>query len=333
MERQHGQTPLDFKRAPLLLIGRDPDMLGLLREVLLESAFVVSARLLDGFLRDLERQDFPSLIIYDESQPDLDAERLFHLLQESQRGWRHVPMMLLSDVAHGTRVARCLDRGIAEVVDKPFDVDELAGRIRKILRASMASADPAQVASDSEQAGFSGDLAYLNLPDLLINLHQNMRSGELCVSMEDGDYSFTFSRGKLAMIAGPHEMKGRKALFRAIRLYYGKFTFTPWPDTQRPSAVTDYGELPNLVLSAVQESDEFPLLREKLPPHPMLITVAGEINELFASGDARILRPLLQNASRESAVDELIASSHKTDLEAVQDLARLFDEGKLVAAT
>ena len=73
----------DFRSTPLLLIGRDPDMLTLLREVLMEAGFFVVARLLDGFLLNLNNsEDYPSLILYDEAMPEVDAERVFYLLQD-----------------------------------------------------------------------------------------------------------------------------------------------------------------------------------------------------------------------------------------------------------
>lgn len=319
---------LDFKNHPLLLVGRDPDMLGLLREVLIDAGFAVRAKLLDGFLRALGSEDRPALIIYDESQPELDAERIFYHLQE-QAEWSTIPFMLLSDVYHGARIARCLDRGMSEFVDKPFDVDELGGRIRRILRLRVESGAGELSPSADERQGFSGDLAFMGLPDLLMNLHQNMRTGELLVVMEDGEYGFAFSKGKLVYARGPHQSKGRKALFRAIRLFYGRFSFVPEPDeTFSPPKMYDYGELPNLVLSAVQESDEYPLTRQKLPPHPILVGLTQQAPDVF-SADFRVLRPLLQNPNRECTVDELIVQSNKTDLEAAQEVLRLFEEGIL----
>lgn len=322
---------LDFKNYPLLLVGRDPDMLGLLREVLMDAGFTVRAKLMEGFLRGLGAEDRPALIIYDESQPELDAERIFYHLQEQEGGWGAVPFMLLSDVYHGARIARCLDRGMIEFVDKPFDVDELGGRIRKILRQSVGVGASAGLGAGSdERQGFSGDLAFMGLPDLLMNLHQNMRTGELTVVMEDGEYGFAFLKGKLVYARGAHQSRGRKALFRAIRLFYGKFAFLPEPDDSfAPPKMYDYGELPNLVLSAVQESDEYPLTRQRLPPHPILVGLTAQAPDVF-SADFRILKPLLQNPNRECTVDELIVHSNKTDLEAAQEVFKLFEQGILM---
>ncbi len=323
----------DFRSAPLLLIGRDSDMLALLREVLIEAGFFVVARLSDSFLLNLDNsEDRPALIIYDEASPEVDAERIFYLLQDSSH-WRDTPFMIISDHFEGTRVARCLDRGVAEFVIKPFDVDELAARVRKLLREVMeeAAAEAAQKHQPSPE-GFAGDLAYMNLPDLLINLHQNMRTGSLVVQMTEGEYTFDLDNGKLVEVSGPQEISGRKALYRAIRKFYGTFVFNPAEDAPEGSG-HEYGELPNLILSAVQEADEFPLTRNQLPGEGVLVELAdGDRAEEVFQGDFRILRPLLQSEDKRSTIDDLILASHKTDLEAAQELLDFYQRDLIVEA-
>lgn len=325
---------LDFKNYPLLLVGRDPDMLGLLREVLLDAGFTVRAKLIEGFLSNIHLEDRAAMVIYDETQPELDAERIFYVLQEHST-WKSVPFMLLSDVYNGARIARCLDRGVAEFVDKPFDVDELGGRIRKVLREEredallMEQLSQYQIDDGGQEEGFSGDLSFMGLPDLLMNLFQNQRTGVLEVTMEDGEYNFSFKKGRMVYVSGPAKMQGLKAFNRAIRVFYGRFAFVPQDEkTFKPKREKDYGELPNLVLSAVQESDEFPLTRTKLPPEPILVRLS-EAPDTF-SGDIRILKPLLQNPSREGTIDELIKFSPKTDLDAAIELLEMFESGMLV---
>ena len=320
---------LDFRSAPLLLIGRDPDMLSLLREVLLDAGFFVTARLSDGFLLNLEKvRELPHLIIYDESHPEMDAERIFYILQD-EPSWRGVPFTLLSDMYDGSRVARCLDRGMAEFIPKPFDVEELAARIRKLLRASLKSSQP-EVITD----GFAGDLSYLNLSDVLLNLDQNVRTGDLRIFMQNGEeYSFVVYQGKLVRVDGPDGMRGKKAIYRAIRLFYGKFAFHPMAEDPPPTDTQDFGPLPNLVLQAVQEADEFPLTRDKLPPDPTPVRLANDdpSSEVFQQ-DFRILRPLLKSEDRRATIDELIKHSNKPDLDAAKDLLSLFEEGHLIVA-
>jgi DNA-binding response OmpR family regulator len=316
---------LDFRSMSLGLVGRDPDMLALLREVLIGLGFQVRARLADGFLTTLESQELPALLIYDEAGPEIDAERIYSLLQEYP-GWRAVPMLILSDAAEGIRVARCLDRGVQEFIAKPFAVEELAARVRKVLRVSMA------MDQQQEADGFSGDLAYMSLPDLMMSMAQNMSSGDLHLTMEDGEYQFTFLRGRLVTLQGPDNVRGRKAFYRAVRLFYGRFVFHPMHEPPRAGgSLQDYGDIPNLILQAVQESDEYPLVRNQLPPEPMMVRLAEEAGEVF-SGDFRILRPLLQDGREEATVDELIRAYPKTDAEAARELLKLYQKGTLIPA-
>ena len=325
-------TQLDFRSAPLLLIGRDPDMLSLLREVLLEAGFFVVARLSDGFLMNIEKmRDRPHLILYDEALPEVDAERIFYLLQESA-AWRAIPFMILSDIYEGERIARCLDRGVAEFIPKPFDVDELAARVRKQLRALKNEDSPRAKPLE----GFAGDLAYMNLSDLLLNLDQNVRTGQLKLSLdhEEEEYLFVLFQGKLVRVQGPGSMRGKKAMCRAIRLFYGKFVFTPMPEDPPPTDTQDFGPLPNLVLQAVQEADEYPLTRTKLPEHPALVRLAhdDDVAETFLN-DFRVLEPLRHAEGQRATIDELIKRSPSTDLSAAVELLALFEEGHLVVAS
>lgn len=320
---------LDFRSAPLLLIGRDPDMLSLLREVLIDAGFFVVARLSDGFLMNLEKmRDRPHLILYDESHPEMDAERIFYILQDTAP-WKDIPFVILTDIYDGSRVARCLDRGVAEFLAKPFDVEELAARVRKLLRLELEHHHGSEGCE-----GFAGDLSYLNLSDLLLNLDQNVRTGELQVFMgNDEDYTFTLYQGKLVRVEGPDNMRGKKALFRAIRLYYGRFVFSPKSEDAPPTDTQDFGPVPNLVLQAVQESDEYPLLRDKLPGKDQLITlVDDDPSSVVFQKDFRILRPLLQSEDRKISVDVLIRNSTKTDLDAAREIQSFFDEGHLTVA-
>ncbi len=322
---------LDFRSAPLLLIGRDPDMLSLLREVLLDAGFFVVARLSDGFLLNLEKmRDRPHLILYDEALPEMDAERIFYILQDSE-DWRDIPFMILSDIYEGARIARCLDRGVAEFIPKPFDVEELAARIRKQLREILEAEQNLQ---NEALDGFAGDLSYMNLSDLLLNLNQNIRTGELHLSLTNGeDYLFVLYQGKLVRVEGPEGMRGKKAMFRAIRLFYGKFVFHPMSEDPPPTQTQDFGPLPNLVLQAVQEADEFPLTRNQLPEDPDEIMLVNDdpSAEIFQK-DFRILHPLLQSPTKRITVDSLIRQSSKTDLDAALEIHTLMEEGHLVSS-
>jgi DNA-binding response OmpR family regulator len=317
---------------PLMLVGRDPDMLGLLREVLIDAGFLVSAKLLDSFARNITSHEPASVLIYDESPGEADAERLWASLQDT--GWARVPLVVLSEVFDGARVARCLDRGISEYITKPFDVDELAARVRKVLREQMTQergglVEPSEI---QPEEGFSGDLAYMGLPDLLMNLHQNRRTGELTVSMDEGDYAFQFSRGELVNVTGPERIKGNKALYRAIRLFYGRFVFAPLEDAHAFERTNDYGPLPNLVLSAVQESDEYPITRNQLPPDPITVMLSPEASSEAFSQDLRLLRPLLKRPDLSYTIDDLVLASPKTDLQAASELLRLYNDAVLVLA-
>jgi hypothetical protein len=151
--------------------------------------------------------------------------------------------------------------------------------------------------------------------------------------MENGEYRCTFIRGRLAGIQGPDGLKGRKALFRAVRLFYGRFVFHPIHDPPAPGgSMQDYGDIPSLVLQAVQESDEYVLMRNQLPPDPMMVRMADEAKDL-STVDLRVIRPLLREGSDgEETIDQLVQLYPKSDCEAVKALLKLYQDGVIVPA-
>src|SRR5690606_17106244 len=168
-----------------------------------------------------DASDAPRLLICDELQGALNGESVFAQVKDDS----HLGFLLLADDIGGERLASCLNMGMHEVVAKPFDVLELHARILRVLKylemaeTPVSSEDVSSPEPASEifelRPSFEGDLEYLGLPDLLLNLKQNSRTGELTANVTDGDYVFSFKKGELVRVAGPRGLKHRKAMFRA----------------------------------------------------------------------------------------------------------------------
>ena len=148
-------------------------------------------------------------IICDELEGVFSGEGLYGELQS--RGLsQEIAFIILSDSLDSGRTARCLNSGMEEFINKPFSIDELNARIRKAVRhrrSSMLSLVGSEVEVES---GFRGNLAIMDLPDLVLNLNQNMRSGVLRVEVGGESYRFEFSKGELAKAMGPGGIVGRQ---------------------------------------------------------------------------------------------------------------------------
>jgi len=309
------------EQTQLLLIGPELEMLELLDDLLSEEGFAVeTATHVSNIEERLANPDF-DIVICDEIPGDLDGLMIFDALTET-RGDDRPAFILLGDSPEGERIAACLGREMEEYIIKPFDVAELVARIRKTMRTHMALRRSRAPAEDGdEKVGFQGDMNYMNLPDLLMNLHQNGQTGKLFVYVEDGEYTFSFSKGELVNTRGPRGLKNRKAFYRAMRELGGKFKFVVLDQVsgRRSSA---FENLANAILQAVQEADEYPLTRRKLPPDPVPVSLTPKVEETPLPENSAI-QPLLEGLIKSTTIDILIHACPKTDLEAAKELEEL----------
>ena len=74
----------------------------------------------------------PDLVVLDLGLPDMDGVRVI----DGLRGWTSVPILVLSGRTESWDKVEALDAGADDFVTKPFDMDELAARVRSLLRRS-----------------------------------------------------------------------------------------------------------------------------------------------------------------------------------------------------
>jgi CheY-like chemotaxis protein len=118
--------------APLVLVVDDePDVRGLMRDVLQLSGFRVieAGRVLEGV--ELARQQHPDVITMDLMLPDLDGFEAIRLLRE-QPETRETPVVVLSAIEVEPGDPRAL--GATVCLTKPFSSADLLGAIRSRLR-------------------------------------------------------------------------------------------------------------------------------------------------------------------------------------------------------
>lgn len=343
MSNVDGQTQL-------LIVGSEPEMLELLGELLADAGFGTATCAYPGDLdQRLMDPDF-DVLICDELDGELDGEMIFDASLGASSGERPA-FVLLGDSPDGERIGMLLDREMDEYIIKPFDMVELIARVRKVARvretlrqaaSAMVSdllgavddmgfpglddalsgpAPSAEEVEPGEAIGFQGDLDFMNLPDLLMNLHQNARTGHLFVTVEDGDYVFGFNRGELVSVDGPKGLKGRKAFYRSMREEAGQFKFVP-AEHVKGRRTSGFENLANVILQAVQEADEYPLTRRNLPADPTAVSLTPKVEDTKLPENTAI-QPLLEGLIKATTIDILIHACPKTDLEAARELEEL----------
>ena len=128
-----------MKNQPLVLVADDePRITKLVAMTLGDEGFrVVTANGGEEALRKAEEVR-PDIVLLDIVMPDLDGIEVMRQLRE----WRPVPVILLTAKGSTADKAKGLDLGADDYIAKPFHPDELAARVRAVLRRA-AGVSPA----------------------------------------------------------------------------------------------------------------------------------------------------------------------------------------------
>ena len=114
---------------PILVVDDDPDILKLLGVALRLDGFRVIAASDSGEALQMVREERPALVVLDIMMPGVDG----YTVCRTVRGFSDVPIVMLTakggvdDIVHG------LDLGADDYVVKPFNVNELAARVKRVL--------------------------------------------------------------------------------------------------------------------------------------------------------------------------------------------------------
>jgi two-component system OmpR family response regulator len=123
----------------LLLVEDEPEMVRVIRDLLVESGFVVDcARTLQECLAFVSSETF-DLIILDRRLPDGEGLSIISTIREKLPGTRIIVLSALDKLQE--RVSG-LDAGADDYISKPFEPEELLARFRALLRRPGASAMP-----------------------------------------------------------------------------------------------------------------------------------------------------------------------------------------------
>ena len=82
----------------------------------------------------------PNVIILDIMMPRMDGLTALHRLR-SQAGTANIPIILLTARGLPEDRVRGLELGADDYITKPFDITELAARVRAVLRRTQAARD------------------------------------------------------------------------------------------------------------------------------------------------------------------------------------------------
>jgi DNA-binding response OmpR family regulator len=117
----------------ILVIEDDPSVRTLVERVLTAYGFIVSAAAdgLDGLMQ-LESGATPDLMIADVMMPRLDGMSLVKALK-TRPETAQIPVIFLTAKSDSRSMIEGINAGAKFYITKPFQIDELVGKVRKAL--------------------------------------------------------------------------------------------------------------------------------------------------------------------------------------------------------
>ena len=138
--------------AHILVVDDEPEIAGLLRRYLAGQGYTVSTAESGAAMRRIMAEANVDLVLLDLGLPGEDGLALMRSLRETSA------VAVIVVTGRGEPVDRIvgLEVGADDYVTKPFDVRELAARVRSVLRRTLDRADPADATEARETAHFAG---------------------------------------------------------------------------------------------------------------------------------------------------------------------------------
>lgn len=120
------------KKETVLVIDDNPDLLDIVDAILSESGYVVAKALSGESGLSIARHLQPQLILLDLNMPRMDGWEVLKLLK-SETGTQHIPVAIFSVRTDIKDKIFGLQRGAVDYISKPFQYDQLADRVKRIL--------------------------------------------------------------------------------------------------------------------------------------------------------------------------------------------------------
>jgi two-component system, OmpR family, KDP operon response regulator KdpE len=130
----------------------------------------------------------PDIVLLDIVMPDLDGIEVMRLLRER----RSVPVILLTAKGSTADKAKGLDLGADDYIAKPFHPDELAARVRAVIRRSVGAQpgagvlrfDDVEIDLERRTVTRGGELVSLSRTEWLLLQHLAANAGKVVLHTE-----------------------------------------------------------------------------------------------------------------------------------------------------
>lgn len=121
-----------MKSKKILVVDDEVDLVKTLCFSLETEGYTVLASYNGEDALNLARKESPDLVLLDIMLPKLDGYKVCRLLKFDER-YKHIPILILSAKTQEKDKIIGMETGADEYITKPFDMDELIGKIKGYL--------------------------------------------------------------------------------------------------------------------------------------------------------------------------------------------------------
>jgi DNA-binding response OmpR family regulator len=285
-------------RPRVLVVDDDPDLLRLVGMTLEGAGYetVVTQDPLEVI--DLLQTTPVDVVVLDVMMPALSGWELLSMLRQNP-STRALPVLMLSALNDAPNRVRGLRGGADDYVGKPFEPEEVAVRVERLLARSR-----------ERDVGFEGDLALYPLTDVLDSLVRNQQSGALEVWTDE-------RYGRLDLFKGDPtrahfgRLLGVEAVRALIEQRQGHYRFQPGTELPAaPGEISHSLSLSGLELEGAWVHDELRRWEEFSPREDASLRVTGRSTEVPSAYARMPLDPVIEylEQSPSSSLADLLAA-------------------------
>lgn len=248
----------------ILVVDDDLDNLVLTRAALERAGFEVVETWEPREAAAIAQEGELDAVVLDLVMPGLSGLEVLKSLRSNPKT-AALPILFLSAHAEAADRVRGLREGADDYLGKPFDPDELALRLQRLVTAA-----------SSEPESLEGKLEDFALSDVVQTLQQGRKSGFLAVLGAEGVGRLVLRDGEI-LAASFARLVGGNALLAMFDERQGRFRFSSHETTGRgrPEGSTPF-DLHATLLEAAWIADELARRRPLLPRLAEPLMVAGE---------------------------------------------------------
>ncbi|PIE34628.1 hypothetical protein CSA56_07225 [candidate division KSB3 bacterium] len=247
-----------MKPQRILIADDDDKVLALLKTSLQKSGYETSLALNGAEALDLARKEQPDLILADVTMPEMDGFELCKIIRDDP-AIGHIPFIFLTAKGELNDKVTGLSLGADDYISKPFHITEVTARIKAILQRV---AIWAQQPSGSDESGLKGNLAQMQMAEVIQTLSMNQKTGGLKIVSESKKIGKIFFNNGDIVQASLGTIHGEEALFRLLVWEEGYFELDSSDQPDQPPIQTS---TTSLLMQGFDQRDKFLKYKKAMP--------------------------------------------------------------------